>query len=136
MKTSKFWLGLLAPAFFLCAQEDIRVPLGLLPIQWPADNPYSKQRSNSGGYCTSISACRPTVRSRVPIAIIRSLLSRTENRSRRGSRGRKADGALQRFSTAPTVWLNSGMAVQRRWRSRLRDPWRIRLKWEIPTKPL
>jgi cytochrome c peroxidase len=48
MKTSKFWLGLLAPAFFLCAQEDIRVPLGLLPIQWPADNPYSKAKVELG----------------------------------------------------------------------------------------
>jgi len=48
MKTAKFWLGLLAPAFFLCAQEDIRVPLGLLPIQWPADNPYSKEKVELG----------------------------------------------------------------------------------------
>jgi cytochrome c peroxidase len=48
MKTSKFWLGLLGPAFFLCAQEDIRVPLGLLPIQWPADNPYSKAKVELG----------------------------------------------------------------------------------------
>lgn len=48
MKTSKFWLGLLAPAFFLCGQGDIRVPLGLLPIQWPADNPYSKAKVELG----------------------------------------------------------------------------------------
>jgi cytochrome c peroxidase len=28
--------------------EDIRVPLGLLPIQWPPDNPYSKAKSDLG----------------------------------------------------------------------------------------
>lgn len=48
MKIMKFWLALLAPAFFSFAQEDIRVPLGLLPIQWPADNPYSKQKAELG----------------------------------------------------------------------------------------
>jgi len=48
MKITKLWLALLAPAFFLFAQEDIRVPLGLLPIQWPADNPYSKQKVELG----------------------------------------------------------------------------------------
>jgi cytochrome c peroxidase len=48
MNITKLWLGLLAPAFFLCAQDDIRVPLGLLPIQWPADNPYSKEKVELG----------------------------------------------------------------------------------------
>ena len=48
MRTTKLWLALLAPAFFLFAQEDIRVPLGLLPIQWPADNPYSKKKAELG----------------------------------------------------------------------------------------
>src|SRR6476661_7867251 len=48
MKITKLWLALLAPAFFLFAQEDIRVPLGLLPIQWPKDNPYSKEKVELG----------------------------------------------------------------------------------------
>jgi cytochrome c peroxidase len=48
MTISKYWLALLAPAFCLIAQEDIRVPLGLLPIQWPADNPYSKAKADLG----------------------------------------------------------------------------------------
>lgn len=30
------------------AEDDIRVPLGLLPIQWPKDNPYSKQKAELG----------------------------------------------------------------------------------------
>lgn len=43
-------LAILAPALFLSAAfaEDIRVPLGLLPIQWPADNPYSKEKAELG----------------------------------------------------------------------------------------
>jgi cytochrome c peroxidase len=51
MKLTKLWLALLAPAFFLFAQQediDIRVPLGLLPIQWPADNPYTKSKAELG----------------------------------------------------------------------------------------
>src|SRR6478672_10669583 len=50
MKLTKVWLALLAPAFFLLAQEDkdIRIPLGLLPIQWPADNPYTKAKAELG----------------------------------------------------------------------------------------
>ncbi|HYP06273.1 MAG TPA: cytochrome c peroxidase [Bryobacteraceae bacterium] len=48
MRIAKFWLALLAPAFCLIGQEDIRVPLGLLPIQWPADNPYSKAKADLG----------------------------------------------------------------------------------------
>lgn len=50
MKLTKFRLALLAPAFFLLAQEetDVRVPLGLLPIQWPADNPYNKAKAELG----------------------------------------------------------------------------------------
>jgi hypothetical protein len=47
MKISKFWLALIVPAFCVLAQEDIRVPLGLVPIQWPADNPYRKLKPNS-----------------------------------------------------------------------------------------
>ena len=59
------WLAALAPAIFLInvaaapphakkaasvplAPEDIRVPLGLLPIQWPHDNPYSKEKALLG----------------------------------------------------------------------------------------
>lgn len=30
------------------ATDDIRVPLGLLPIQWPADNPYSRAKAELG----------------------------------------------------------------------------------------
>jgi cytochrome c peroxidase len=43
-------LAILAPALFLSTAfaEDIRVPLGLLPIQWPADNPYSQAKSDLG----------------------------------------------------------------------------------------
>lgn len=48
MMISKVWLGLMAPAILLFAQDDIRVPLGLLPIQWPADNPYTKQKAELG----------------------------------------------------------------------------------------
>jgi cytochrome c peroxidase len=29
-------------------REDIRVPLGLLPIQWPVENPYSKAKADLG----------------------------------------------------------------------------------------
>ena len=48
MTISRVWLGLMAPAILLFAQDDIRVPLGLLPIQWPADNPYTKQKAELG----------------------------------------------------------------------------------------
>src|SRR5688572_24734509 len=68
MKWNCTWLAAIAPAIFLMhgntagAQapaakrapnpapktEDIRVPLGLLPIQWPADNPYSRAKSDLG----------------------------------------------------------------------------------------
>jgi len=51
------WLVALAPAlFFAVAQADqkkvvvpdVTVPLGLLPIQWPEDNPYSKEKVELG----------------------------------------------------------------------------------------
>lgn len=48
------WLAALAPAIFLIGpgiaqkRDDVRVPLGLLPIQWPADNPYSKKKVELG----------------------------------------------------------------------------------------
>lgn len=56
MTWNRRWLVVFAPAFFLvCAMgadtpetEDIRVPLGLLPIQWPKDNPYSKRKAELG----------------------------------------------------------------------------------------
>jgi cytochrome c peroxidase len=48
MKITRLWLALLAPAFFLSAQDDIRIPLGLLPIQWPEYNPYSKGKVELG----------------------------------------------------------------------------------------
>ncbi len=53
----RVWLGAIAPAlFFVAAQaaekkplaQEVPVPLGLLPIQWPADNPYSKQKLELG----------------------------------------------------------------------------------------
>lgn len=47
MNKKRLWLALLAPAF-LFGQEDIRVPLGLLPIQWPSDNPYTKEKAELG----------------------------------------------------------------------------------------
>jgi cytochrome c peroxidase len=67
MKWNRTWLAAVAPAIFLMhadaaagqapaakpvkatpKTEDIRVPLGLLPIQWPADNPYSRAKSDLG----------------------------------------------------------------------------------------
>ncbi len=49
------WLAAVAPAIFLFSAaaadtkpDDIRVPLGLLPIQWPKDNPYSKEKVELG----------------------------------------------------------------------------------------
>ena len=49
------WLAAVAPAFFFFSafaadskSDDIRVPLGLLPIQWPKDNPYSKAKVELG----------------------------------------------------------------------------------------
>ena len=48
------WLAAAAPAIFLIIpafpqdREDIRVPLGLLPIPWPADNPYTKKKAELG----------------------------------------------------------------------------------------
>lgn len=49
------WLAAVAPAFFFFSvfaaetqTSDIRVPLGLLPIQWPKDNPYSKDKVELG----------------------------------------------------------------------------------------
>ncbi len=42
-------LALLAPAFVLCAQNAaLRVPLSLLPIQFPKDNPYSAAKRELG----------------------------------------------------------------------------------------
>jgi cytochrome c peroxidase len=51
MSLKILWLAAVAPAFFLLAAEggeDIRVPLGLLPIQWPETNPYSKAKAELG----------------------------------------------------------------------------------------
>jgi cytochrome c peroxidase len=73
MKWNQCWLAAIPPAIFLMAAqaaetttpkpvaarakaakasasktEDIRVPLGLLPIQWPPDNPYSKAKADLG----------------------------------------------------------------------------------------
>ena len=58
MKRYSRWLAATAPAIFLIApiafsqsrkaQDDVRVPLGLLPIQWPADNPYSRKKVELG----------------------------------------------------------------------------------------
>ena len=48
MKLPKYSLVLFAAACSLFAQEDIRIPLGLLPIQWPADNPYTKAKAELG----------------------------------------------------------------------------------------
>jgi cytochrome c peroxidase len=54
-----FWLGLLSSALLLVsfaaerkkpvkAESAVPVPLGLLPIQWPADNPYSPEKAELG----------------------------------------------------------------------------------------
>jgi cytochrome c peroxidase len=50
MKWNRKWLAPVAPAVFvICAfAEDIRVPLGLVPVQWPPDNPYSKEKVELG----------------------------------------------------------------------------------------
>jgi cytochrome c peroxidase len=59
MVLRKAWLAAIAPAlFFANAQADQKktvapppefvVPLGLLPIQWPEDNPYSKEKVELG----------------------------------------------------------------------------------------
>src|SRR5262245_22810548 len=71
MKGNYTWLAAVAPAIFLMnadaasaqapaakpakraakpapSTEDIRAPLGLLPIQWPADNLYSRAKSDLG----------------------------------------------------------------------------------------
>ncbi|HUS07572.1 MAG TPA: cytochrome c peroxidase [Bryobacteraceae bacterium] len=62
MKQHGKWLAAIAPAIFFLntaaaqktkkpappAPTDVTVPLGLLPIQWPPDNPYSKQKVDLG----------------------------------------------------------------------------------------
>ncbi|MGH9632137.1 MAG: cytochrome-c peroxidase, partial [Bryobacteraceae bacterium] len=54
MKRNFRWLAALAPAiFFVCVsygqqKNNIPVPLGLVPIQWPEDNPYSKAKVELG----------------------------------------------------------------------------------------
>ena len=55
MFRNRKWLAASAPAFFIgCLlaappeKDDVRVPLGLLPIQWPQDNPYSKAKADLG----------------------------------------------------------------------------------------
>jgi cytochrome c peroxidase len=56
MKRSTFWLVAIAPAIFIGAAfaaekkpaSEAAVPLGLLPIQWPTDNPYSKEKVELG----------------------------------------------------------------------------------------
>src|SRR5690349_3107334 len=56
MKWNRKWLAAIAPAIFFATafaadtpqKNDIRVPLGLLPIQWPKDNPYSKEKLELG----------------------------------------------------------------------------------------
>jgi cytochrome c peroxidase len=57
MKRSTFWLAALAPAIFFVAAfaadktpaaSEATVPLGLLPVQWPKDNPYSKEKVELG----------------------------------------------------------------------------------------
>ena len=44
-------LALLAPAFLLMAAEPINnssVPVGLLPVAWPKDNPYTPEKAELG----------------------------------------------------------------------------------------
>src|SRR5437879_13870998 len=56
MKRSTFWLVAIAPAIFIGAAfaaekkaaSEASVPLGLLPVQWPTDNPYSKEKVELG----------------------------------------------------------------------------------------
>src|SRR6476661_5992534 len=57
MKKYSRWLAAIAPAIVLstllaadkkAAAPDVPVPLGLLPIQWPEDNPYSKDKVELG----------------------------------------------------------------------------------------
>src|SRR5258707_12399978 len=60
MNRATRWLVALAPAIVLFAavgpdlkkpakvQDPVRVPLGLLPIQFPADNPYSREKVELG----------------------------------------------------------------------------------------
>lgn len=57
MSRSNTWLAAIAPALLLMAVQaagmppadpEVQVPLGLVPIQWPADNLYSKQKVDLG----------------------------------------------------------------------------------------
>lgn len=57
MKLYSRWLAVVAPAILASgmlaagrkpAAQEVEVPLGLLPIQWPADNPYSKEKLELG----------------------------------------------------------------------------------------
>jgi cytochrome c peroxidase len=58
MKRYSLWLAAVAPAILLSSlaaadikkvpAPEVEVPLGLLPIQWPTDNPYSKDKVELG----------------------------------------------------------------------------------------
>ena len=57
MQRFTFWLAAIAPAIFFAgaqaadkkpAASEITVPLGLLPVQWPTENPYSKEKVELG----------------------------------------------------------------------------------------
>jgi cytochrome c peroxidase len=57
MKLNSRWLAAVTPAILACsmsaadkkpATPEVDVPLGLLPIQWPQDNPYSKAKLELG----------------------------------------------------------------------------------------
>jgi len=52
MRNSTKWLAAIAPAiFFVCAPAaDLRIPLGLPPVQWPKDNPYSREKAELGRF--------------------------------------------------------------------------------------
>ena len=57
MSRRNMWLAAVVPALlFVAAQAadkkpaapEVQVPLGLMPVQWPVDNPYSKQKVELG----------------------------------------------------------------------------------------
>ena len=57
MNRNSLWLAAVAPAILVSAllgaekkapRPDVQVPLGLLPIQWPEDNPFSTDKVDLG----------------------------------------------------------------------------------------
>jgi len=86
-------------------------PLGLMPIIWPPDNPYSAQKRIWAGCFISTPGSRPTALSPAERATNQTWRLPMGWPSQQASKDRKALAARPLFSTGPIAWPSSGMVA-------------------------